>query len=282
MRCLVVVILAISALVDTKQQQVGIALQQNSKIDSVLVGKDPGLGDTAEDAPLSVDSFAMELTRGRSEKTELQRQMFFLLAGWILGILSSIIVEWIKKYLDRMEARKAIRIELSEVKTRLTANVFQIELGFGTYDRDLLKWLQPNAKEFTEIHPKENILALIDEQLSWPSGQIALYAKGKRKPPGTSLKCREIGVPFLESRIGNLSMFDANQQRLLLEIRFQISVINDDVKRARRYHELTFGSGVADSNMRIVNSNLDSTHLDISRVSRKVVDRINEFLHSNS
>ncbi len=194
------------------------------------------------------------------------------------GILSPIFVEWRKKIGERKEIKKAIRTELDELKTRLTTNVYTIELGFGTYDRNLLKWLLPKVKDITEIHPKENILASIEEHLNWDDEKIGLFARSQRKPDGAVLFLREIATSFLDSRIGSLSMFSVDEQRLLLEIRYQINVINDDVNRTKIYTYKTFESSISSNNMKIIERNIINTYLDISKKTQQVADRIEQFL----
>ncbi len=69
--------------------------------------------------------------------------VLFLFLGWLLGLLSPIIVDAITKRHRNVEIRKAIISELGEARLAFAGSVYLLESRFGSYDRALLEWGLP-------------------------------------------------------------------------------------------------------------------------------------------
>ncbi len=79
---------------------------------------------------------------------ELAERILFLFMGWLLGLLSPVIVDSIKRKREIREVRLGIMTELRELQYRLTGVVFLISKHFGNIDRALLQWAHDIVVEY--------------------------------------------------------------------------------------------------------------------------------------
>lgn len=202
--------------------------------------------------------------------------ILFLLLGWMLGLFSPLIYDEIKKRQHKKEIRLGILTELKELRYKLMGFVYLMAKRNGEYDRALLEWLKPIVKDYSGTHRKDNFyiaieshLKLSDEELLVISQQ--LKAKSKR---GYSLKKYEL--PFLDSKIVNLTVFDESFQNHILEIKTQLKLIHEEIDQAKFYFEKTFDSTLSTENYQTIRDNLEDSYGNLSRQSRNLADRIGE------
>lgn len=110
--------------------------------------------------------------------------------GWLLGLLGPIIVDVIKTRHKNIEIRKAIIAELNETRLRLAIAVYQIESGFGSFDRNLLAWILPILEGYKGPNPSTSLAESIHKQLSFDDLQLEAFAKQNKAKPGGALGLR--------------------------------------------------------------------------------------------
>lgn len=145
----------------------------------------------------------------------------------------------------------------------------------GTADREFLRWVQPIAKQYEGVHPKDNILQGIEKLLALPDEQLAaLNAHEKATKRGVALGMKKYQLPFLESQVNSLGLFDLTFQRVVLEIRAQLTSFIEDIDQTRFYFEKTYDSSISEENHKSVNQNLDDLYATMGRRARQIVDLI--------
>ncbi len=203
--------------------------------------------------------------------------IFFLLLGWFLGLVSTIFIEKINKNLRKKEIKTGVLNELKETKYRLAVLTYIINSKFEKIDKELLNWFRPlinksgNKKMLTLLKPIEELLKLSNEQLN----ALSEYNKPNQL---SALSLKKLYLPFLDSKISDLSLFDINFQRYLLEIKTQITFLNDTIELSNFYYQKTFDSSLNGDNYEIIDHNLKNTYMQISDTARIIVDLISEFI----
>lgn len=150
---------------------------------------------------------------------------------------------------------------------------------FTPYDREHLIWLQPYLEEYDRIYPEQNFAErnrrfldkLNDDHFN------AIAAKEILEKPRRGHHLKAYYLPFLESHTGSLTIFDAEFQRRLMEIRAQISLLNDEISQSQFYFQKTF-ENISVENYKIIDMNLSESYQNIARILRKLVDRIDKFI----
>lgn len=207
--------------------------------------------------------------------------MAFIL-GWLLGILSAILstlgIDQIRKYIQKEDFKKGFLTELKESRSRLAAAVYLLSPHYGTYDRELLKWVHDIYKEdagatitLERIEGLRKILELTDEQISALAVQEAAR-------PKTAMALKKYSLPFLNANINQIPSFDVKLQRLIIQIRGQLVVLNEEADNARFYYEKTFDMSLDERNREIINSNLDDCYENVREMSRRSADKITEVI----
>lgn len=202
-------------------------------------------------------------------------KVLFLLLGWALGLLAPVIVDAIKRKKEMAQTRIALLDELHEVKYRLALSAYFTETRFGVVDRTYLTWLRTVVSEYKGQKPKDSILSLIDTKLALPDEQLDLVAKSELAQPEGGLALKKYVVPLLDSRISSLWFFDGGFQRLLLEVRNELNLLNEEVDQARYYFGLTFTKLEGDNYAR-VNSNLTNCYRQMAERAKIAANKIGE------
>jgi hypothetical protein len=160
-----------------------------------------------------------------------------LILGWLLGLLSPTVRDAIKKRRRENEVRIGILTELRDLRLRLASAVGSIERHYGTIDRTLLNWLIPilaadaDSEEKSELEAYQDIAKCGDAEL------VALFQK-ERVDPGLNVK--KYQVPYLDSKIGELGIFDEKTRAGILGVRAKLDAFNEDVDQVLQYQRMTF------------------------------------------
>lgn len=208
----------------------------------------------------------------------LGKDILLLVLGWIFGLFSSIIVDWLKERSQRKELKQGLFTELKALRFRLIATVGQIAFKFGSFDRELLSWLRQQYENYGGAFPKERVLQSIDNLLKSGDKQLAIDAEIVNAPPGNVLSLKAFNFPFLDSQISNLSLFDAEFQNRILEIKTQVNFINEDIELSRFYFEKTFDSSITEENHEIISKNLKNAYQDVGEKACRIVDSITKLI----
>ena len=68
-------------------------------------------------------------------------QTLYIILGWLLGLLGNPIVSRIEKRYKRNDLKKVIFSELKNLKLRLVANFWKIQMHLGEFDKLTLQWI---------------------------------------------------------------------------------------------------------------------------------------------
>lgn len=203
-------------------------------------------------------------------------KILYLFLGWLLGILSPIIVDGIRRRRENAEVRGALNTELNELKFVLACGVYRVAMRFGNIDRNLLNWLLPIIEEYKGINPSENILKNIRNQLSLTDEQIKGLSQRGQDEEGQGLSMKKHTVPILDSKFSLVSTFNTRLQNELLGIRAHLNLLNEVVDDARYYFRLSFDGGISDVNRKITEVNMNDCYSNYASKAKFIVNRINQ------
>lgn len=198
-----------------------------------------------------------------------------IILGWLFGLLTPIITNHNRRVRENREVSRALQVELSELKYRLACTVYRINMHNGTVSRDLLEWLKPIFKNYTGVNPFNKIQASINMQLELTDEQIKILTDHDKADSSGGLSMKKYNVPLLETKFALISSFNTTLQNQLIELRTNLSMLNEEVDQARYYFNLTFDSNLSTTNHEIININLDKTYTQYSVMARKIVNQLN-------
>jgi len=201
------------------------------------------------------------------------KSILFLIAGWLLGTLSPVIAESIRRSRDATTTHKAIRAELDEIRILATLAAYYIQMRFGTIDRAYLDWVRSVLRSYTGRTVVSKMLVSVEAQLATTDEAIAAMAAIQRAGPGGAIGVRKVIAPILDTRLPIIWQLDNLLQRQLMDVRRNLDLMNEDVDEAKYYLRLTFSQ--MDETLRgSVNASLDAAYRRVSDRAKMVVDRI--------
>jgi len=212
----------------------------------------------------------------------MDEKLYYLLIGtflgWLLGLLSPVISSFISRSYQKSEIKTGIYNELNEVKLRMVMVVNVLSPCFTPLCREHLMWSQPHLEEYDRLYPGSNLAERNKKFLELNDDQInTIAAKEISEERERRHHIKAYSLPFLESHTGSLAIFDAEFQRRLIEIRTQISFLNEEISQSRFYFEKTFDN-ISLENYKIIDHNLSESYRNIAKLLRRLVDNIDKFI----
>jgi len=205
----------------------------------------------------------------------MMEKVALIFFGWLLGLLSPIIVDAIKTRYKKEEFRKAIISELKEIQYRLSCNVFLLNRRFGTIDKQLLLWTSKIFKSYTGIYAETRSLETLERQLKLSNEELENLSEVIKPDKRQALTLRKFATPFLDSHIGNLSLYSQDFQLKLFEIKSQLGLLNDQIEDYKFYYQKTFESDISTNNYNIISNNLEECYKSIADKAKTIADAIN-------
>lgn len=203
-------------------------------------------------------------------------ELLYLFLGWLLGLASPLIVERIKRTYTKQELLNGIKTELNETQFRILCLSSLLGMRYGKYDRTYLEWCLPYFKYYKGNEQKENcvksreeLLKLNDEKIE----QTTLSLKRKQEQ-GIGLSLKKYHLPFLDSKIGEISKFNIELQNIIYEIISRLQLFNDEIDKAIEYHQMTFDSTISNENHRIIRFEITNKYKILQEMAIGIVKKM--------
>lgn len=213
----------------------------------------------------------MELHAASSDTWE---KVLFLFLGWLLGMLSPIVVDAIRRRREVKEVKKALLTELSDLQSRLANTVWLMSIRTGQYNRSFLEWFKPIIERNRYLHKLDNVLKSTTSHLEMSDEQLAVVAAHLSASEKKGLGLKTHHAPLLDSKVGQLGSFPVEFQSILLEIHSRLIILNEEIEQYRFYFQQTFSSGISDINHTLIVENIEGTYRAVQQQARMICDFI--------
>jgi len=94
-----------------------------------------------------------------------------------------------------------------------------------------------------------------------------------------AITLRKYTTPFLDFRIGSLSMFPPSYQLKLFEIKSQLGLLNDRIEDSKFYYRMTFEPNISTENYDTMCYELEQCYKNIADKSKTIADSISSCFH---
>lgn len=214
--------------------------------------------------------------------------LIYAALGWVAGLIGGIcaplIVDKVKKHIQKKELKKGISTELREVRFRLVLNVHQIGLRFGTYDRKLINWaytifVEDKNMGFEDDELEQRLKDLLKKRDDEIDAEVK-YSRAS-KPEGMVFLVKSFSLPFLDSHLNLLSIFDIDIQRLIFQIRGRLDLLNQEIETNRFFFEKTFDKSLSPEDYQSIIKNSRVSYLLMGRLSYQTAELITKLLKSS-
>lgn len=208
-------------------------------------------------------------------ESDIFSSILALILGWLLGMLSPVIVDAIKSQRDARLGRAAIENELLEFASVLLAASFRIHGSSGQINRSFLEWLESKCEADSGNGRNAKRLAFARQILLLPDDQIVNASQRLAAADGKSPRLQKYPLPLLDHRISALHALDADTQVRILQIKRNVTLLDAIVDQSHEFFRMTF-SQISDQNHDLVRDNLWQTHNEYAYRAKLIVDQIHE------
>ena len=206
----------------------------------------------------------------------MKLELFLILFGWLLGILSGVITAYIDDRRKFKKTKTVIRNELIELQYRLVLVVYLFNLDHGEINHELLRWIKNHLSSYDGINRIDEVERSVDHLLEKPENDLHGIVTSQRDGrKGKSVK--HARIPYLESQLHNIGSFSSHEQSILLEILEHTQIYNETVDEAKNFLSMTFDQVITGDNRRIVERSLKEKYIQLAKRSRIIVERVDAF-----
>lgn len=221
----------------------------------------------------------MELQVASSDTWE---KILFLFLGWLLGLLSPIIVDAIRRRREIKEVKNALLSELGDLQFRLANTVWLTSIRTGQYNRSFLAWFKPIIERNCHLHRLDNVIKNTESNLAMSDERLAELARQfLASESETAMGLKTHHAPFLDSKLGQLGSFSVEFQSLLLEIHSRLAILNEEIDQYRFYFQQTFSSSISEGNHKLIKQNINGNYIAVHGQARIICDFIDRALKLN-
>ena len=194
--------------------------------------------------------------------------------GWLLGLLAPALTKRIADYYEKQNLEKIILNDLKDLKKRLGPIPYLVYPKYGKLDKEIFDWIKDNAGIDFQTSLKE----FIEQGLT--EAQVITYLNTIGQQNGTLNYFKKMNLFATDSHFTKLSLIDKVLVEKVLEIKFHVQALNEDIDSFRDDLKMTFMPGITTENYRIVSAEIDKKSLMIAKKSMFITDKINEILSS--
>lgn len=202
-------------------------------------------------------------------------KLVLIVFGWLLGLLSPVIVDTIKTRRENKLGRVAIRSELRDVAHKIALAAHAIHMRNGTVNRAHLEWLKGHLERYPVLSSLESLMEYLRCQLAFTDEQLIEHVRQTAEEPGKSLVLQKYPVPILDTRVSALWTFDTTVQRRLLDLRARLELLDDLVDRSRKYSDMTFTRLEGGNHDRVI-ENMEQTYVEYAKSAKRIVDLVEQ------
>lgn len=203
-------------------------------------------------------------------------EIVYIILGWLFGLLSPSIVKMISEKSEIANLENIIFNDIKELKKRLAPLPYLVYPKYGKLDKKTFEWIKLNSG----IDFLEGIEKLSKE--GHTEEQILSYINTNGLAKNTPSYFKKMHLFATDSHLMNFGIIDSSLVEKILEVRFHIEALNEDIDSYRENLKMTFLPDITETNYSIISQQIDKQSLMIAEKSIYIVDKINAILDLRS
>jgi hypothetical protein len=208
-----------------------------------------------------------------------------LIIGWILGILSNVINDRLKRKSSKRDVIIGIQSELTELQIHLSSVSLRSVCLSGEFNKEFFDWVKPyflnSFKSADSVIPKEMLNKIPDITKLEDETLFTLMKTALERAPNqnnnSTFTYQNISIPFIDSKITEISLLNVEVQQLLFVLKRDTNFLNNDIDQIWFFNSKTYNEP-SEKNLAILNTNIFNLYSRIGRRSKTVVNNIDKIL----
>jgi len=204
--------------------------------------------------------------------------ILYIILGWLLGILSPGIINYISDKRRAKRIKGMMISDLNDLKTRLMWLPFRVKSDYGVINKDDILWLKIQTNNWNSIStedPSQRLENLKDKASI--EKFVSLINSSRKKDPAFNFK--KMTTAVIDSNLISAEIIDDTFLSKILEIKFQINSFNQEVDRVDKLLKMTFDSNIIGENHRIISSQIEKTNFFLADKAFYIVEKINHIIN---
>ena len=133
-----------------------------------------------------------------------------MIIGWLLGLLSPVIVDAIKNGREVTKTYVAIKSELNEVAYRMVLASYATSTHLGTANHEFLKWVKDSLFLYQGKEHKDNIIKALEGELLLTPELLASFNAASAAKDLQALTLVKFAVSFVDTRVSTFHLMPSN------------------------------------------------------------------------
>lgn len=209
--------------------------------------------------------------------------VFYILLGWLLGILSPGIVNNIFNHYKKIALRRIIIEELKDTKKRLAFIPLKVYPSYGSLELKHYLWIKEQTGNFNELmsddEEKEKLDQLSKQNIS--DENVVQSFNSTEISINPAFHFKKIETSIIDSNQNNFDILDNQFLTKILEIKFQIRVYNEEVQSINEYVKMTFDASMTEVNHQIIREQIKRKNYTVAEKAMFIVKKINHVITSH-
>jgi hypothetical protein len=195
-----------------------------------------------------------------------------IILGWLLGILSPVIVSRITRGYKRKDLHAGIIKEINHIKLRLIFTLDLLSKKTGSYNQELAAWLLKQYESLDYNDPLE--IKAYRIMISATPQEFEVLKSHLSVPKGTGMTLQKVQLLFINMHLTDFSLFSSNFQSEIFELKSRVEILNSQIELAEKYFFMTFDSNVIPSNLPLIKNDLEAKYLHLETAFKRTIEQI--------
>ena len=201
-------------------------------------------------------------------------QLLYIGFGWLLGLLSPLIVDHFKSKKQTKEFLETTHVELRDLRYRLAISSFLLELSHGHLTVEFVKWIKPIIDNYEGDEPKEHIKKWIAKSIKDDQETLDKWMEVTRAKEGVGAGLKKFQPSYLLSNLDEISKLSPTLQRRFHEFFNHLHYLNEEIQEVRARAIMTFDASMTEQNYKILTTEIKTKYVLIAKACRRVADKI--------
>jgi len=206
------------------------------------------------------------------------KEIALIIFGWLLGLVSPIILEGFKDRRRLKSFSSSLKVELEDLQYRMAISSFYLVQKHGRLTSEIADWLKPILDRYSGDEKSDGIRAWVEKISALEDHELSEITKQARADENKGSVLVTFQASFLESHLAEISNLPISYQRKIHEFRNQLAILNQHVLRANKYFDMTFSSSLSEENEAIVRAELGKQYIVIQEREKYITEKIQSIL----
>lgn len=205
-------------------------------------------------------------------------EILYILFGWVLGLVSPIIIQKIQSKRDQKVFLSALKKELNELILRVCMTGYILGQKYGCMDKEYLIYVQRIFEEYEGEERVDNAKKVISILIEADEEIFKSMLVKMRAQEGMALSLKTFPTYLLDSSSQQLANLPLSVQPDIYALKNALHIFNEEISSAKEYFWKTFDSSVNDESHQVVLSELVLKYELLQKMSVRVCQKIEPIL----